>query len=1165
MPRYTQTVSLFFIANIIILCKGIIYMYSKYFSHLSVYAGLFFVSCGDQNPVTSSSNLFVNSSSAPSKGYYETKREEIQKKIPSDVSKVTCNVHENCLPLWKQATQIAIAPGNHKKVKPYLKKNSSTLNLAQYFINPSLKNELELKFSKKEMINAQVLKLVYKELKEKNPEASFKLAVVEKSGIKKILKDEKLQRTHRKAPSSQLILIMKTQKGSESFIINSALLYNKRKVNQYTDVFNQEKYPSLYGLFADEKNQNRTHFNSSFIINKLLPRVLNSDLDQKEKMRFLTHFALSFESEIDQTAKFFNIVHSLTVGSVNNENLYAMVDVPDSGNVDSYDTEINVLAVDKNYKYKNITKNYFKEIICPRFEKYTMAFGSEDSDLLWKAITDKNDLYSEIAASMKIRPTEINENGFQYSELHLKTMKPIVDQILNSTHNNFPILIAALPITLVTESGKTIELSLYRVKTAKGKVFYVDNTGSYYHSIKNWKYHNELPKGTVTYFKDGKIQADTNGKPILVTESTENMGEKIRASTDAIAMAGVVVVGGGALVLFSPITVPAGAAALIGGVVSGGSYALLAYGTATGLQDLHRRVHQRRTLSFSDPMARSVYINLVSSVIGFGLMNFSFYSSITNTVVNNANKLAWLTVIDQVIDTVAFIDSSSQFIINYEQLTPQQRMYFASQAIFWSSRTAFSAYKMGGIKKLYSVEAAENMFLGNNKTTQHNTTETPDSNQNVKSNDSSESTINNAQSKVDSDTQTNKSETTQPKTNDNVETKADTETQSNTSETTQPKTNDNVETKVDTEAQSNAGDTTQPKTNDNVETKVDTETQSNTSETTQPKTNDNVETKVDSDSAQSNTSETTQPKTNDNVETKTTNEDTQSTANNSESTTAETKSEKRKNLWEKMKERKENEARKQEIRKYNEMLERENKLIQQINNTDDPEQLSKLIYQLSDNDSIGYAGKNVAKEGTGSCSNNTATVIMGLITGRLNACGIPAPFVNKNTLEQEAKLRPDVLKNADPADDNPFNLPKGVEYKDVKKTFREQTVNVRGEDGNIELKRIQIRTYAEGRNQIREIAPLREKMLSALEHKQIALLAAEGHHGDHMVTAIRLKDEIYIVHESKGWRNFVGNLGRLQTLEEFYNTWTTSQFANKDSAIFHFFTIQNLKLLDGHF
>ena len=702
--------------------------------------GLLLLSCGipfETRHKTSEVSSYEHTNASDLKEEYYKKYQETKAKIKPNTIKVQCEISESCIESWVEASEQIILPGNPKVIEGYIADNEKSLHIAQSILSDEYLDKNNIVLSVRSMIFKEIIKLAYSHLKQQYPQSTFELAVVEHEAIASILKNEKLQSSHRRAPSFQVILRKKGQGKVESYIVNPAVVYNKRTIGEFAQIFDEQVYPELSKLFINSSSQEVQkkfeeyqkgeflEYSSYFIIEDLLPTVLKSDLNVDTKIKFMEHFALSFDSNLKQGEKLNHLIHKVAPGSLNQENLFALIEMPaDEIQKDKYLSHINVIAVDNNEKNKNITVKHHNELVWPKFNKYFLAFGSETERRVWKKAVDEHDVQSEVAASMKMSPVGLNDDGFEFSEEQMSVIKPITDQIIKSSRKSieqsitkketlategvFPIFIASLPLVFITENGKIIDLPLFRIKSRSGQVFFVDNLGSYYPSFSSWRRNNQLPKGTISYFKNGRISKDEKGNPGIITESTENLGEKIRASTDTISFVGTVVVAAGTVALFPPLGVPVAAKALIGGVVGKGGAALLAYSSITSAQDVHKRVYHRRNLSIMDPMARSEYINLVTSITGISVIGFRVLTAV-NRSATVAQKLAYLTVFDNILDVVAFGDSA--YHLAFTDLTPGQRLSLAFQSLFWLSRTAYSAHNAGGFKKLYSVESVKQMYL----------------------------------------------------------------------------------------------------------------------------------------------------------------------------------------------------------------------------------------------------------------------------------------------------------------------------------------------------------------------------------------------------------------------------------------------------------------------
>jgi len=168
------------------------------------------------------------------------------------------------------------------------------------------------------------------------------------------------------------------------------------------------------------------------------------------------------------------------------------------------------------------------------------------------------------------------------------------------------IKVSTVPITFSSQEGGPFSLSLYKVENADGsKSRYVDNTGRTYENFADWKEHNHLPPGKMTYPAEGKLGAP--GQTRLETGETpkaQNAGWD--TFTRGAALAGAVA---GTALIFTGVGSPLGVGLL---AVAGTSAAI------TGVQagsELYDRSTHGQTLSLADPEARAAWLSLGGSAL----------------------------------------------------------------------------------------------------------------------------------------------------------------------------------------------------------------------------------------------------------------------------------------------------------------------------------------------------------------------------------------------------------------------------------------------------------------------------------------------------------------------------------------------------------------------
>ncbi|MCP3138638.1 DUF4781 domain-containing protein [Pyxidicoccus xibeiensis] len=233
--------------------------------------------------------------------------------------------------------------------------------------------------------------------------------------------------------------------------------------------------------------------------------------------------------------------------------------------------------------------------------------------------------------------------------------------------------VTVVPIVYNAPEQGMVQLSLFRVEGQDGKEYFVDNTGSYYQGIEDWKANNKLPPGRVTYPAGGHLQAPGE-KPRLVTENThavvDTTGEKVVSFLDDAALVGGVVLTG--MAVFGT----GGAAAPVAGVVIG------AYGAGRSGEKLYTRAtHGDSVNPLTSSEARADWLNVIGGMAGVG--------GVLARPLGASGKVAGaFGAVGDAASAATAADAGYQLAFKWDSLPPEQRLAHSQTLLFWGMTTA---------------------------------------------------------------------------------------------------------------------------------------------------------------------------------------------------------------------------------------------------------------------------------------------------------------------------------------------------------------------------------------------------------------------------------------------------------------------------------------------
>jgi hypothetical protein len=255
--------------------------------------------------------------------------------------------------------------------------------------------------------------------------------------------------------------------------------------------------------------------------------------------------------------------------------------------------------------------------------------------------------------------------------------------------------VTTLPIIVDSpDLGGVMQRPLFRVTGKDGKDRFVDDTGRVYENFQDWKDNNKLPAGRVSYFADGQITGNKDGKPNIVTEKTyavkDTAWEHVKPWLDGAAIVGGIALMGAAIVFSGGAATPA----VLAAAMTWGGAGLAAYGLANGGSTLYDRASHGESLSLADEEARAAWLEVAGSAAGFAAIGTSMRAmSAVSQSAGSMDEIARAARLQQTAqgvnrlsdatDVVGLGDSTYGLAKNWDKLSPEQRLMAIGQIGFW--------------------------------------------------------------------------------------------------------------------------------------------------------------------------------------------------------------------------------------------------------------------------------------------------------------------------------------------------------------------------------------------------------------------------------------------------------------------------------------------------
>lgn len=289
------------------------------------------------------------------------------------------------------------------------------------------------------------------------------------------------------------------------------------------------------------------------------------------------------------------------------------------------------------------------------------------------------------------------EFSYYASGDHAAAVRAVTDQI-RAVGGDAP-NVTVLPVLYSSGESGPVQLPLFRVTDASGTERFVDNTGRRYENFQDWREHNKLPPGHMTYPEDGHLATDANGAVRLgegnTPETVDTFGEHVTSILDTAALVGGIVAGGVLIVgsggLATPIVVGAGAVAV-------GAGAWGAYRSGSELAD--RSQHGQSINPLQDGEARNLWLNLGASALSVG----AFGSAARLAQLSRAGRAiapleasahGYVQAGAAIADTAAITNQGIDLARNWNEMSGGERATALLSMGFWATATIAGARATG--------------------------------------------------------------------------------------------------------------------------------------------------------------------------------------------------------------------------------------------------------------------------------------------------------------------------------------------------------------------------------------------------------------------------------------------------------------------------------------
>ncbi|MEO1335475.1 MAG: DUF4781 domain-containing protein, partial [Myxococcota bacterium] len=266
-----------------------------------------------------------------------------------------------------------------------------------------------------------------------------------------------------------------------------------------------------------------------------------------------------------------------------------------------------------------------------------------------------------------------------------------------------------LPLTFSSKETGPVPMTLFAVEHKDtGERHFVDHRGAHYESIDEYRQKAQLPPGTMTIPKDGKIQLDADGQPELETQNTpktvDTPIEHLMRAGDMAALAGGTIAG---------VAMIAGTGGAAAPIVLTAASAYTATRAASGLAE---RQQLGMTLNPKDPEARALWIDLAASGVGAFA---GVAAPVAQTAAKTGSPLAktfattasTLNATSSVLDAGAAVNDVHTLATNWDSMSGQERAQGILSTAFYGVSTGVAVKRAGGPRALFDPRVMRDELL----------------------------------------------------------------------------------------------------------------------------------------------------------------------------------------------------------------------------------------------------------------------------------------------------------------------------------------------------------------------------------------------------------------------------------------------------------------------
>ena len=637
-------------------------------------------------------------------------------RLPPDLQAVTVRPGDGAAAIveqWVGGGRRGIGPGDPAAYERSVEQNQDgLLELARVLAPPATTpSELFMDGDTTGYVS-QLVRPALVALQREHPEATFELLAVESGSLPPRMAGMN------GVYDSQLVIQMTDAGGAEHFVLNPYGLFEPPPVNQTMAALeaNPPLLDSWYGnvqaTLPGHVDQGDARATLDFLTlqrydHAVIQGIL--DLPLEGQADFLQAYGAADPSSGERPFGLLN-----RIDHIGPENVLVSVDATALARgvaPSSLESTVNLAAVDGLNKQRNFVDQNYETLVAPVFAQYATLRGDEPR------VLSGTDLVNEIGTAMQIAPNripaaeaEIAQLGRGEWELYadeaMEVIAPIADTIRSLGVGASRV--SVLPLTFHSPETGIVQLPLFRVEGANGEETFVDNVGRSYRDFEDWRAHNELPPGRVSFPGDpartqtwGHLATAEAGVALTVTEATHAVVdtplEVVVRVLDTATLVGGVVVGAALVVGTGGTALPLAAGAIA------------AWGAARSGGELIDRATHNQTLDLTDPGARAEWLNLGASALGIaalgsGSLARALGASGSRYAAAAAGLARGLNVGAEVADvsTMANLGAS----LTNPDLSMGGRAAIVAQLAFWGGMTAAAARTAHGSPGgLYSLDA----------------------------------------------------------------------------------------------------------------------------------------------------------------------------------------------------------------------------------------------------------------------------------------------------------------------------------------------------------------------------------------------------------------------------------------------------------------------------